>query len=103
MIGVAPLRIGFPITSQLTTKLAIHLVDPFCGHRVDQEIGQCPNQCIHPIRRVAGRTGRAVAVRVGGEGAHLILEFRKHAEVVHAALLVERRNRFCASDLAVGR
>src|SRR5580704_10073712 len=39
-------------------------------------------------------------MRVGGEGAHLILEFRKHPKVVHPALLVERRNRFCASYLS---
>jgi hypothetical protein len=38
-IGEAPLRIAIPITSQLTTKLAIHLVNPLCGHHFDQEIG----------------------------------------------------------------
>ena len=41
-------------------------------------------------------------MRVGGKGAHLILEFREHPEVVHPTLLVERCNRFCASDLPSG-
>src|SRR5437762_3210780 len=102
MIGEAPLRIVFPNTSQLTTKLAIYLVNPLCGHRVDQEIGQCPNQRIYPIRRVTGRTGQNVAVRIGGKGAHLILQLREHSQMVHPALLVERRNRFCASYLSPG-
>src|ERR1700719_2402922 len=102
MIGEAPLRIAFPNTSQLTTKLAIHLVNPLCGHRFDQEIGQCPNQRVDPIRRVAGRAGREIAMRIGGKGAHLIFEFREPPEMVHPALLVERRNRFCASYLSPG-
>jgi hypothetical protein len=77
VIGEAPLRIVFPITSQSTTELTINLVNPLCGHRFDQEIGQSPNERVDPIRRVAGRTGREVAMCVGGKGAHLILELRK--------------------------
>src|SRR5947209_18797496 len=41
-------------------------------------------------------------MRVGGKGAHLILELREHPEVVHPALLVECCNRICASDLPSG-
>src|ERR1700746_2814609 len=102
MIGEAPLRIVFPIARQLTTTLAINFVNPPAGHLFDQEIGQCPNERVNPIRRVPGRTGREVAMRVCGKGAHLVLELRERAEVVYPALLVERGNRFCSSYLSPG-
>src|SRR5690242_20736771 len=41
-------------------------------------------------------------MRVGGEGAHLILKSWEHAQVVYPALLIERRNRFCAGYLSTG-
>jgi hypothetical protein len=39
-------------------------------------------------------------MRVGGEGAHLILRRRKDAEVMDAPLFEEGRDRFCSRYLA---
>src|SRR5215831_21071453 len=61
-----------------------------------------PNQCVDPIRGAAGGPDRKIAMRIGGKGAHLILKFREPTEVMHPALLVQRRDWLCASDLSAG-
>src|SRR5215469_17715977 len=88
------------IGGQATTPLAIHFVNSLSRHWFDQEVSQRPNQCIDPVRRITRRARRTAAMGVCGERAHLILEHRERAEMVHPALLVERRDRLCSSDLS---
>src|SRR5437868_6880454 len=103
MIGERLLRVADWTAGQPTAQLAIHFVNSFSGHRFDQEVGQRPDQRIDPIWREGCRTRGKTAMRVGGKGAHLILKSREHAQVVYPALLIERRNRFCAGYLSTGR
>jgi len=108
MIGSLPdngrqtvLEIAFCIISQLSAQLTIDLINPFSRHWFDQKISQCPNQRIHPIRRTTGRMQK-VSTGVRRKCTHLILKFREHAQVVHTALFVERRNRFRTRHLPAG-
>src|SRR5579862_1739350 len=56
------------------------------------QLGQCPHERVHAIRRLHARH------RI--ELAHLVLELRKRADVMHAALLVERSDRLGTNGLA---
>jgi hypothetical protein len=66
--------------------------------RLDEEVRQCPNQRIDPVRREP----RHLPIEIRCERAHLIFEGRKRTDVKDAPrlLLVERGDRFGADDFA---
>src|SRR5438067_13759520 len=55
-------------------------------HRFQEQLGQGPDQRVDAVGRIAGDG----AVEIRTERAHLILERREGAEMVHPPLLVER-------------
>src|SRR6202043_2171991 len=63
---------------------AVEFGDCGAGLRLKEQFGQGPDQGVDAVGRIAG----GVAVEIVTEGAHLILERREGAEMMHPTLLV---------------
>ena len=95
-VRVAPSR---PPLSPPAGLLAVQFEDALAGHRLDEQIGEGPDQGIDAIGRIAGRR----PVKIGRKAAHLILELRKRSDLVHTPLLVECGDRLRPHHLAARR
>jgi len=72
---------------------------PFTPHLLDEQIGEGPHQRVDSVWQKAG----GLAIKIGGEPAHLVFEHRKRPDVANAALFVERCYRLGADHLAARR
>src|SRR5580693_6591364 len=75
---------------------AVQLIYTFAFHRLDQQFAERPYQGINAVRRIP----RGGPVDIRGKICHLVFELREGADVMDAALLVERRHRFGPHHLA---
>ena len=73
VISKTGLRIAVGIIRQLTTQFTIRLINSFCGHWFDQQVGHCPDQRIQSVWGMARQADRKIAMRISGKSAHLIL------------------------------
>src|SRR5207237_9177291 len=69
---------------------------PLARHRLDEEVGQRPDQRIDPVWRETS----SLTVKIRRERALLILKCRERADVVNAALLVQARPPLSSNQLA---
>src|ERR1700732_2657230 len=68
-------------------------------HRLDQQFAERPHQGINAVRRIP----RCGPVDIRCKTGHLVFELREGADVMGAALLVERHHRFGPHYLAARR
>ena len=86
--------------------MAVALEDAGMRHRRDEEVAQGPDERVDAVGGRCGRDARGPSRGpwgVAGEGAHLVFENGKRAEVTHLALLVQRCDGLGARDLAARR
>src|SRR6516162_4859593 len=76
--------------------LTVQLIYTFALHRLDQQFAERPDQGINTVWRIP----RGGPIDVRGKICHLVFELREGADVMDAALLVERRYRFGPHHLA---
>ena len=88
-LWLAALRGGFRL-------LVVPLIYTFALHGLDQQFAERPYQGINAV----GRIPRCDPIDIRGKSRHLVFELRKGADVMDAALLVERRHRFGSHHLA---
>src|SRR6516162_1244061 len=88
-LWLAGLRGGFRL-------LAVQLIYTFARHRLDQQFAERPDQGINAVRRIPRRG----PVDIRSKICHLVFELREGADVMDAALVVERRHRFGPHHLA---
>lgn len=88
---------------QLVAEPAIDLVDPLARHRLEQKVGQSPDQGIYSVWRMPRPTAVEIIVHLSAEVAHLVLKLWERAEMMDFSLLIESGDRFGAGDFAVRR
>ena len=82
-LWLAALRGGFRL-------LVVPLIYTFALHGLDQQFAERPYQGINAVRRIPRRGAVDIRCKI----RHLVFELREGADVMDAALLVERRHRF---------
>src|SRR6516164_3615204 len=82
-LWLAGLRGGFRL-------LTVQLIYTFARHALNQQFGERPYQGINAVRRIP----RRCAVKSRFKICHLVFKLREGADVMDAALLVQRPQRF---------